>query len=208
VALNLSTLQAALLAILVVSCKEEHPPLAHTKAPSKSISIATQQAVDAHRIASGIPRLALIEQATREYLLLVQIEVTVPKSDWAITQEAEKARARSQKIIPKFEPEAPLLIQAEVALLNLSGDLARACSAVGRQSITGRELSELRRRVRSLLADVHLAVLVLTDPQFVNSSEFYDPQILTTLGEITSDLREIEKRENKTQIATPRKFCD
>lgn len=177
----------------MVSCKDDHPRPLHERSPGEVVSFAVVKVDEAYLIAKGIPRLAMIEQAAREYVLLVKIEGTIPESDWLTIREAELAHKCGERVLSELRAEAPLLLHAENALLDLSGALSNACSLLGRRSEIGHDLSEQRRKVLHLVEDVRLAAQVLSDPQSVSGVDSYDPRIVETLEEVRSSLKTIEK---------------
>ncbi|QTN32518.1 hypothetical protein HZ994_09315 [Akkermansiaceae bacterium] len=211
------SLKVAIIAIaaLIAGCDSDEAPQHSSSigsAEESRILLAQQSLMRARVAIEEFPRLDLIIRATREFVILRQVELSDEPMDWKTQEDLAGARARAAEVLPMIAQFSPMLSRIEEALLDLRGALHRTIQEEDLSSESRAALGECRSLIGGLLDDLRLAYQVLNTPESVypHDSDYYDPDFVGALEFVEGALSKarIQKKPNKAEMATPRKPSD
>lgn len=169
---------------------ESIEPSIKTVSAQQRIESALHDLEMARMALDGFARLDIIVQATRDYVILRQVEMSDDVLDYRTYENLTKARLRAMELLPALAQFTPLLGKIEQALLAVKRSLYHAANCAEIDPQSRKAIWNCRTQVGHLLADLDLAVLVLTSPDsvFPSASDFYNPDFTGTLHKIESVL--------------------
>lgn len=180
------------LTVFSAGCDSTEDPVRPSTVPVVTVRIhSAQESLDRARTTlNEFPRLELILRATKEFIILRQVELSDEPLNWKTQENLEAARSRAEKVLPKIAQFTPMLRKIEDALFELRGTLHRVVQSENLRSESRREIGQCRTLIGTLLDDLRLAIQVLNSPDSVypRYSDFYDPDFEGALQAVESAL--------------------
>jgi hypothetical protein len=186
------------LAAFTAGCDRTEDPDRPSTVPAVTVRIqSAQESFERARATlDEFPRLDLILRATRQFIILRQVELSEELLTWKTQEDLEAARSRAEEVLPKIAQFTPMLRRIEDALFDLRGALYRALQSEDLHSESRAELGQCRSLIGTLIDDLLLAIQVLNSPDSVypQDSDYYDPDFVGVLQVVQTALESAMKR--------------
>ncbi len=182
--------------ILAVGChKSELSKNDHAASVTvEKIRRAKSDVVHAQQAVQAFPRLDIFIEATKDLIILRQVEKSDSPMNSKTLQDLTNAQKRAAAVLSQLAYFTPFFRDIETALLTMKASLYHAAYATGLSSESRNAIWRSRSQIDNLLDDLDLILRVLLDAGSVNSldSDYYDPDFLGVLAEVESTLEKVK----------------
>ena len=198
-----------MLAVLV-SCTPTDESSESTEPPSPSWLEDSHAALrQAEATLASIPRKDLVFRATRDFIILRQVELSSEALDRVSREQLQDARQRAHETLPKIRPVVPLLRQLQEDLLDLCGAFYRGVNYGNLPATVSNLVGNQRSKLQRLVDELETSISVLEHPsEFTPTNDaYFSPDFDASLTDIRELLPELHPHAIASSVDNPAEDC-